>query len=168
MSQTDRPSVAGKPTGRSSSEPSRRTFLDWFLGTSAGALLAMVLYPVARFVTPPEVVEAATRQVDAGSTTDPELLDKGYKIVRFGAEPVILVRVGEGDFRAFSATCTHLDCIVEYHQDKSRIYCNCHGGEYDLSGRNVAGPPPRPLTAYQVNVVDAGSGRPPTLVVTKV
>ena len=59
---------------------------------------------------------------------------------RFGAEPVILVKAGESDFRAFSATCTHLDCIVTCRKDKGDIYCNCHGGTYDLTGRNVAGP----------------------------
>ena len=94
----------------------RRRFLSWFLGTSTGALLAAVFYPVLRFVSPPEIPEAATNQIEAGFTNDPELIDKGYKIVRFGAEPVILIKVNEGDFRAFAATCTHLDCIVEYHR----------------------------------------------------
>ena len=96
-----------------------------------------------------------------------QLLEKGYKIIRFGAEPVILVRVSEDDFRAFTATCTHLDCIVEYQKDEKRIWCNCHSGEYDLTGRNVGGPPPRPLTSYQVNVVSAGPDRAGTIVVSR-
>lgn len=145
----------------------RRGFLQWFLGTSAGALLAMILYPVVRFLTPPNVAEATTNQVDAGTTNDPELLEKGYKILRFGAEPVILIRVREDDFRAFSATCTHLDCIVEYQSKQTRIYCNCHGGVYDLNGRNVAGPPPKPLTPYTVNIASRGPGQPGTIVVSR-
>ena len=89
-----------------------------------------------------------TNQVEAGDTSDARLLEKGFKIVRFGAEPVILLKVAEGEYRAFSATCTHLDCIVGYQKDRSRIFCNCHGGAYDLNGRNVSGPPPvrSPLT----------------------
>jgi Rieske Fe-S protein len=144
----------------------RRTVVNWFLGTSIGALAVTILYPILRYVTPPKIAEASTNQVEAGETNDPQLLDKGYKIVRFGAEPVILVKAGDADFRAFSATCTHLDCIVGYQKDQSRIYCNCHGGCYDLQGRNVAGPPPRPLTPYKVNLVAKGSG-PNLIVVSK-
>lgn len=145
----------------------RRRFLDWFLTTSVGALLVSILYPVARFINPPEVPEAATNQVEAGVTNDPELLEKGYKIIRFGSDPVILVRVSNTDLRAFSATCTHLDCIVEYQKDRERIWCNCHNGEYDLSGRNVGGPPPRPLQVFQVHLTATTPDRPATIVVSR-
>lgn len=144
----------------------RRTILNWFLGTSIGALIASVIYPVLRYMTPPKITEAATNQIEAGEVNDPQLLERGYKIVRFGAEPVILVKAADNDFRAFSATCTHLDCIVGFQKEQTRIYCNCHGGCYDLQGRNVSGPPPRPLTPYKVNVVAKGSG-PGLIVVSK-
>ena len=114
-----------------------------------------------------KIAEANTNQVEAGQVNDPQLLDKGYKIVHFGADPVILVKAADNDFRAFSATCTHLDCIVGYQKEQTRIYCNCHGGTYDLQGRNVAGPPPRPLTPYKVNLVAKGSD-PSLIVVSKV
>jgi Rieske Fe-S protein len=94
-------------------------------------------------------------------------MEKGYKIIRFGVEPVIVVRLADNDFRAFAATCTHLDCIVEYQKDKNRIWCNCHNGEFDLSGRNVAGPPPKPLEPYKVDVVSKGPQQPGVVVVTK-
>ncbi len=151
----------------SSADRGRRSFLSWFLGTSTGALCVSVFYPILRFMSPPHVPEAATNQVEAGSTHDPELLEKGFKIVRFGAEPVILIRASETEFRAFAATCTHLDCIVEYRQGEKKIWCNCHDGVYDLAGRNIAGPPPRPLTPYEVHVVAEGAGQPGTLVVSK-
>lgn len=144
----------------------RRTLINWFLGTSIGALLLSIVYPIFRFVTPPKIAETNTNQVEAGGVNDPELREKGYKILRFGAEPVILVKAADNDFRAFSATCTHLDCIVGYQKEQTRIYCNCHGGTYDLQGRNVAGPPPRPLTPYKVNLVAKGS-EPSLIVVSK-
>ena len=144
----------------------RRSFLSWFLGTSTGALVASTLFPIFRFMSPPRIPEASTNQVEAGLTNDPELLDKGFKIVRFGAEPVILVRVSETDFRAYAATCTHLDCIVEYRPTERKLWCNCHDGVYDLGGRNIAGPPPRPLEPYQVHVV-ANGAQPGTIVVSK-
>jgi cytochrome b6-f complex iron-sulfur subunit len=149
------------------SASSRRRFLDWFLGTSAGAFFASVLYPVVRYVSPPEVAEAASAQVEAGFTNDPELLEKGYKIVPFGTEPVILVRISDTEFRALSATCTHLDCIVEFRKEQQVIWCNCHNGRYDLTGRNIGGPPPRPLTPYGVHVVPGKDSRPGTIVVTR-
>jgi Rieske Fe-S protein len=79
---------------------------------------------------------------------------------------VIVVRVSDTDYRAFAATCTHLDCIVEYRQDKELIWCWCHNGAYDLQGRNVAGPPPRPLQQFAVHLVAKGAG-PKTIVVAK-
>jgi len=146
----------------------RRRLLNWFLGSSTAALLVSILYPILRFISPPKVPEAATDQVDAGPTNDPDLLGQGYKIIRFGSEPVIVVRVSDGDIRAFSATCTHLACIVEFRRREQDIFCNCHGGEYDLRGRNVAGPPPRPLTAFKVDLVAKGGAGAKTIVVSKV
>jgi Rieske Fe-S protein len=148
-------------------DPSRRRFLNALLGTSAGTLLLSVLYPILRYVSPPRIPEASTAQVEAGPVNDPELLEKGFKIVRFGAEPVIVVRVAEADIRAFSATCTHLECIVGYKKDRERIWCNCHNGQYDLNGRNVAGPPPRPLSPFKVDLVSRDPHQPATIVVTK-
>ncbi len=145
----------------------RRRFIDWFLGTAVGALLLSIVYPVVRFISPPRVPEATTREVEAGSSNDPELMQKGYKIVRFGADPIIVIRLSESDIRAFTATCTHLDCIVEFQKAKDRIYCNCHGGEYDLTGRNVSGPPPRPLEPLQVKLVAGSSGAGRTIVVSR-
>ena len=144
----------------------RRRFLNWLLGTSLGALVASVLYPIIRFASPPRIPEATTSQVEAGDVSDPLLLEKGFKIIRFGAEPVILLKVSDVEYRAFSATCTHLDCIVGYQKDRTRIFCNCHGGVYDLNGRNVSGPPPRPLMAFKVNLITKGS-EPAKIVVSR-
>ncbi len=140
--------------------------MNWFLGTSVGAFAISVVYPVIRFMSPPHIPEAATAEVEAGPANDPELLERGFKIIQFGVEPVIVVRGAEGTFRAFAATCTHLDCIVEYQKDHQRIWCNCHNGEYDLAGHVVAGPPPKPLQEYKVDLVARGSG-PSTIVVSR-
>ena len=63
-----------------------------------------------------------------------------------------LLREPEG-FRALSAVCTHLGCTVQLRPDGQSIWCACHNGLYDLEGRNVSGPPPRPLESYVVHVV---------------
>jgi cytochrome b6-f complex iron-sulfur subunit len=149
-------------------DPSRRRFVDRLLGTSFGVLLAWILYPVLRFLEPAEVPEAAANQVDAGTADDPDLVANGFKIVPFGNEPVILVRSAEGEYHAFSATCTHLDRIVEYRSDRSLLWCNCHNGQFDLNGQVVGGPPPRPLRPYRVHVVEGEGGRAASLVVERV
>jgi Rieske Fe-S protein len=48
--------------------------------------------------------------------------------------------------------CTHLQCTVQYRSDTQHIWCACHNGHYDLNGRNIAGPPPKPLEQYLVNI----------------
>lgn len=131
----------------------RRRVVNWLAGSSAGALAGSIFFPLLRYLSPPRIPEAPTHQIEAGPANDPDLIDKGFKIVRFGSEPVILVRAGDGDFRAFAATCTHLDCIVEYRPERKALWCNCHNGQFDLGGRNVAGPPPRPLARYEVHQV---------------
>jgi cytochrome b6-f complex iron-sulfur subunit len=146
----------------------RRRFVNWFLGLSSTALFGAVLYPVWRYVNPPDVPEASTNRVEAGPTNDPELIDRGFKILEFGTLPVILIRVADDDFRAFAGTCTHLDCIVEYQSAEKRIWCNCHNGEYGLQGEVVAGPPPKPLEPFEVDLVDNGPGQPRTVVVTRI
>lgn len=148
-------------------EPTRRRLVNWFLGTACGALVASVVYPVVRFLNPPDVAEAATQQVDAGTVSDPELLETSFKIVPFGNEPVILIRA-EGGYLAFAATCTHLDCTVEFRQDLQIIWCNCHNGQFDLAGQVIGGPPPRPLRRFEVHVVDDEAGGPASLVIERI
>lgn len=140
--------------GGSSGAPRRLTrkrFVDWVLGTSAGGLLAAVLYPVIRYVVPPDVAESAVSSVVVPITPD-EMPSNSGRIFRFGSKPGILIRTDSGELRAFSARCTHLDCTVQYRDDLHHIWCACHNGHYDQSGRNIEGPPPRPLTPYDVNV----------------
>ena len=134
------------------SAESRRGFLGWFLGTSVGAMCASILYPLARYISPPDVPEAQTNSVVAGR--DGDLKPNQGKIFRFGSLPAILVRVEDGSYRAFSATCTHLNCTVQYRGDLQAIWCACHNGLYDLTGKNVSGPPPRPLDQFKVHVAD--------------
>ncbi len=51
-----------------------------------------------------------------------------------------------------SAVCSHLGCFVNYDREKQEFVCPCHGGRYDITGRNIAGPPPAPLTRYPVKI----------------
>ena len=127
----------------------RRAFVNWFLGTSLGATVVSAAYPVLQFLIPPPVSEAQQNNVVAAKID--ELQPNTAKIFKFGTRPGLLIRTPSGEFRAFNAICTHLDCTVQYREDRQDIWCACHGGVFDLNGNNIAGPPPRPLEQYSAN-----------------
>lgn len=131
-------------------DPNRRSLVSWLLGGTVSASLVSILYPVVRFLQPPEVTEAAVNEAPAGKTQ--ELKPNSGKIVKFGNKPALLVRVTDSEWKAYSAVCTHLNCTVQYQEENKQIFCACHGGVYDLNGKNVSGPPPKPLEEYSVFV----------------
>jgi Rieske Fe-S protein len=128
----------------------RRTFLDSLLGLGFVSSAVAFLYPVWRYVIPPAAAEPATDSVVAGKVS--EFRPNSGAVLKFGTKPAILVRTQDGQFKAFTAVCTHLDCTVQYKSDTSQFWCPCHNGLYDLSGNVVSGPPPRPLEAFKVNL----------------
>jgi cytochrome b6-f complex iron-sulfur subunit len=126
----------------------RRNFLDTLLGISAVGWLGTILYPVFKFLETPALGETEVTSVVAANIKD--LKPNSGIVFKFGHDPGILILGPDGKLRAFTAVCTHLACTVQYRSDLERIWCACHNGIYDLSGRNVSGPPPRPLTQYTV------------------
>jgi Rieske Fe-S protein len=137
---------------RSEGQPAQpgRRWVNWILGTGVIASIGSFLYPALRYILPPPIAESTSRSVVAAHVN--ELKNNSGKVFKFGSKPALLVRTPEGEFRAFSAVCTHLNCTVQYREDLHQIWCACHNGTFDLSGRNVSGPPPRPLETFQVNV----------------
>jgi len=130
---------------------SRRKFLNWFLGSTAGAFFLSVLYPLSRYLIPPKVQESTARTVTLAIKPQEVKANSG-QIFRFGSQPGILVNTPSGELKAFSAACTHLACIVQYRSDINHIWCACHNGHFDLNGKNIEGPPPKPLEEFSVNV----------------
>src|SRR5436853_7785254 len=90
--------------------PDRRRFLDYLLGTTVFATLGAILYPVFKFMSPPQIIEAAQNSVEVGKVK--EMAANTGKIVKFGSKPGIIVRTESGELKAFSAECTHPQCIV--------------------------------------------------------
>lgn len=61
-----------------------------------------------------------------------------------------------GQFKAFSAICTHMGCIVG-QVGNGTIDCPCRGSQYSIAtGAVVAGPAPAPLPAAQIKVSGGG------------
>src|SRR5215831_12891325 len=128
----------------------RRCFVNTLLSSGIAATAVSIFYPIFKLVIPPAAAESAVMSVSAGKPED--LQPNSGTIFKFGGEPGLLVRTAEGELRAFSARCTHLNCTVQYDPAAKEIVCACHGGQFDLNGKNVGGPPPKPLTAFSVNV----------------
>lgn len=130
---------------------SRRHFLDWIikgglLTTLAGMFLPAITYlwPVTRRGPALGVVEVA--RLD-------EIPEWGAKKVVVGGSAVMIIRTPK-EIKCFSAICTHLGCIVSWDETKKEIVCPCHAGIFDVEGKVLGGPPPRPLPGYEVRVTD--------------
>jgi cytochrome b6-f complex iron-sulfur subunit len=132
----------------------RRGFLDALLAVGFVSTAVAIAYPVTRFLIPPASGEPATASASAGKAS--ALKPNSAHIFKFGSKPGIVVRTVDGDVRAFSAVCTHLDCTVQFKTDTSQFLCACHNGMYDLGGNVVSGPPPRGLEKFVVNIRGEG------------
>jgi cytochrome b6-f complex iron-sulfur subunit len=127
----------------------RRSFLDLLLSVSAVAWLGSVLYPVLRYLKPlslpgPSGPVRLTRAEVAKVEVDK------FAIIPVGRERLLVFEDPKGELRALDAKCTHEGCTVRYVARDALIWCACHNGRFDLEGRVLAGPPPRPLARHTV------------------
>jgi len=128
---------------------SRRDFFTGLIYGSLGSLAAFIAYPVVRFLVYekklplPKAVTATLADIEKMPLNSAVYFQYGYL-------PGIMVRTETGEIKAFSAKCTHLDCNVQYRPDTQQFHCACHDGYFDITGKNIAGPPPSPLLAFAV------------------
>jgi len=67
---------------------------------------------------------------------------------------VYVVRETETDVKAFDIHCTHLGCPLHFASGSGTFGCPCHGGQFNIEGDVISGPPPRPMAQYETRVVD--------------
>jgi cytochrome b6-f complex iron-sulfur subunit len=142
-----RPAGSG-PAPEATAIPPRRSFLNMAVGGSAAALAAAIGYPVSRFAEPRP--RASSGPVSVGKLDEIPL--GTARTVLVNERPVLLLRGADGQLRAFSAICTHLQCVVGYSAERKQIECPCHQGVYSMDGQNVSGPPPRKLEELEVAI----------------
>ena len=159
--RVDIPRAPGSRAGETSFD--RRSFLDALLGIGFVSTAAAMAYPVGRYLVPPPSGEPETASAVAARAI--ELKPNSGKVFKFGNRPGIVVRTADGEVRAFSAVCSHLDCTVQYKTDTAQLWCACHNGTYDLGGNVVSGPPPRGLEQFVVNL--RGDGADAEIVVSR-
>ncbi|MFC8451205.1 Rieske (2Fe-2S) protein [Kitasatospora sp. NPDC057223] len=97
--------------------------------------------------------DAAAGPVEVGPAS--EVPVGGGKVYR--EQKIVVTQPTAGQYKAFSAKCTHAGCIVDQVKD-SHIQCPCHGSRFDITDGAVqpGGPAPTPLPAYTV-VVEGGN-----------
>jgi Rieske Fe-S protein len=141
---------------------SRRGWVLQSLKVGIAATVVAIFYPVAWFLRPRKATVSGALEMSAPFKVD-ELPGAKANPFDFAGKPCLVVLTPEGakrraqgeplradDVKAFNAICTHVDCTVRYRDEEGDIFCSCHEGIYDLNGRNVSGPPPRPLESYKV------------------
>jgi nitrite reductase/ring-hydroxylating ferredoxin subunit len=70
----------------------------------------------------------------------------------FKDEEIVVTQAEQGEFKGFSAICTHQRCTVARVSDGT-INCVCHGSKFHVADGSVAqGPATRPLPAEQIRV----------------
>ncbi|MDX2033982.1 MAG: Rieske (2Fe-2S) protein [Blastocatellia bacterium] len=138
------------------STPGRRAFVRLGLGAVGAGYAAAIGYPIYAYLSTPAERAAQSSAVTQTTLDGADKLPVGSAMMfKFGTKPALLIHHQDGAWVALDAVCTHLGCTVQYQKDQNRIFCACHSGVYDpKTGANVAGPPPRPLTAFNVEVQD--------------
>ena len=132
----------------------RRGLIKYLLGFSVVSTLVGVLTPIIGYLWPPARSGSTSGGRILVGTVDDFPPGTG-KVVPVGNKPVIVLNTEQG-IRVFSAVCTHLGCIVlDKDPGMSYILCPCHDGRFNpINGTVIAGPPPRPLPAYEFSVED--------------
>jgi cytochrome b6-f complex iron-sulfur subunit len=130
---------------------SRRGFFKYaLLGFSALVAAGGVIYPIISYLWPPKKGGGASQARVAVATTAELPVGKG-QVFSVNNKPVIVINTPDG-YKALSATCTHLGCIVAWNEQRQVIACPCHEAFFNTNGAVISGPPPGPLPTLQVQV----------------
>lgn len=126
----------------------RRGFLKLLISILGLGGLGSFVYPLFRFLMPVES-QARAKTITLAKA---ELPVDTAKDLMIGLTPVIIINTRDKGFLAFSKVCTHLGCLVKFDKERQLFICPCHAGLFDLEGKVLSGPPPKPLQKFSVRV----------------
>ena len=153
MDDTPTPPTARnrEPAARTDEPASRRKFLSWMSRAFLGLWALGAAGVIWAYLRPRGAGHhASERLVTVGNLDDLRIGEA--RLVRHGVTPFFVVRLDAARVIAVSAVCTHLRCILDFDRERRGLVCPCHDGRFDLNGNVVSGPPPRPLTTYEVSI----------------
>lgn len=162
------PDRAGQPDGGEEPEnEGRRRFLTRIIFAIGGVIALVIALPVLTYILAPVLQMSSGdsgKTAELGPVSDfpqDKMVQKTFKakvdegwIKGKEVDGTVYVRnLGNNQFLALSATCTHLGCTVNWKPDQNEFVCPCHGGRYTPQGINIPGtPPPKPLARYNAKV----------------
>jgi len=74
------------------------------------------------------------------------------KAFAWGGKLGLFFRRTDGTLVALKGVCSHMECNITYKPAERKFYCPCHKGWFDENGKNVQGPPPKPLEIFVYSV----------------
>ena len=139
------------PEEKTTAKPSRRRFLNWLwtgLAALAGIEIFWFMSSLLKNRRKREEKRLTLQLIDAGMVQD----YRPGQITAITDGSFYLACLEDGSFIALSRTCTHLGCSVPWDNTQQKFVCPCHGSTFDLAGRVLTAPAPRPLDYYPVRI----------------
>jgi menaquinol-cytochrome c reductase iron-sulfur subunit len=141
---------------------SRRQLFRWVTAAAAALIGLGLAVPLIGYVISPalrrrerpwvEVGDVDTLPVGTPTQLDHVLEIKDGWLSATAHKAVWAVKQEDGSVTVFSPICTHLGCGYRWDDGDRRFKCPCHGSVYDVAGKVLAGPAPRPLDRLPVKV----------------
>lgn len=137
------------PTG------TRRRFFEWVIAAASALIGLGLAFPLIGYVVSPALRRRKQPWVNVAAAADlstgvPKQLEyvatvqDGYHETKTD-KALWAVKQPNGEVTVFSPMCTHLGCGYHWDGAAQQFKCPCHGSVFDVTGRVVAGPAPRPL-----------------------
>jgi Rieske Fe-S protein len=126
----------------------RRTFLSTLFGGWVAAVASGSLWALAKVAFPtlgkePDFVVLKRADFEG-------IPVNSVKPFAWGGKLGLYFKRGNGTVSALKGVCTHMECNITYRPDERKFYCACHKGWFDENGRNIEGPPPKPLEIFDI------------------
>jgi cytochrome b6-f complex iron-sulfur subunit len=151
MADTSTNDSTAPPAAEAGARGSRRRFLGWMSRSLLGLWAVGAVGVAWAYLRPRGHGHRLSERTVSVGRLD-ELRIGEARLVRHGTTPFFVVRLDAARVIAISAVCTHLRCILDFDRDRRGLACPCHDGRFDLAGKVLSGPPPRPLATYEVSV----------------
>ena len=140
----------------------RRRFFELVIKASAGLIGLSLAVPLFGYLVSPTFKRREQQWVDVASVGElPAGIPKQLEYVATVQDGYLetktqkalwAVKQANGDVTVFSPMCTHLGCGYHWDGAGQQFKCPCHGSVFNISGRVVAGPAPRPLDALPAKI----------------
>jgi len=126
-------------------------------------IVTAIAGPAAAYLLFPPKAKKQGDWVDAGDVSQlqpamPEevvfrrLRVDGWKVTSEKSTAWVVKSAGDQAITAFAPQCTHLGCAYHWDENNKNFLCPCHTSTFDITGKVLAGPAPRPLDRYEAKV----------------